>query len=255
MARAGTGLIDRLAHRRAARNWARLGRAASKVRYEDLTSLRSRARSMQSKVAKALANIEDRIHQPTSAFSLQDEGVSEWSWRPDMWRGQVSPTGLASVPSGARFGEAVKIFHDCALSENALRQIPNTRSEDLTTYGLRVDICAFTGSFMSVVVDLPVEALAGLSKRNLLRFGLDVSVERGMPAYARLNLKHGPNTEQLVQSLPLGFRSTVDFDLGFTELNENRIEGAWVELIFDKLELNQGIIHDLHMSRCPRAEL
>ena len=76
-----------------------------------------------------------------------------------------------------------------------------------------------------------------------------------MPAYARLNLKHGPNTEQLVQNLPLGFRSTVDFDLGFTELNENRIEGAWVELIFDKPELNQIIIHDLHMSRCPRAEL
>ena len=255
MARAGTGLLDRLAHRRAARNWARIGRSASKVRYEDLTSLRSRARTIQSQVTKALANIEDRIHQPTSAFLPQYDGVSEWAWRPDMWRGQVSPTGVASVQSGMRFGEAVKAFHDCEMSENALRQIPNMRSEDLTAYGLKVDVFAFSGSFMSIVVDLPVEALAGLSKRHILRFGLDVSVERAVPAYARLNLKHGPNTEQLVQNLPLGFRSTVDFDLGFTELNENRIEGAWVELIFDKPELNQIIIHDLHMSRCPRAEL
>ena len=47
----------------------------------------------------------------------------------------------------------------------------------------------------------------------------------------------------------------IEFDLGYSELNEKRIERMWLDLIFEGPEMNQVILRDLTFSRRPRAQL
>ena len=47
----------------------------------------------------------------------------------------------------------------------------------------------------------------------------------------------------------------VEFDLAFSKLNEKRVEGMWLDLIFENPEMSQVTIHDLTFCRHPRAGL
>jgi len=59
-----------------------------------------------------------------------------------------------------------------------------------------------------------------------------------------------------VQELPLNEREVnVDFDLAYADVNENRVEGMWLDLIFEDPAMNQLRIRDLTFCRYPRAEL
>ena len=74
--------------------------------------------------------------------------------------------------------------------------------------------------------------------------------------FARLNIKHGPNTEQLVLELPLGQEDVmVEFDLGYFDINEKCVERMWLDLIFEGPEMNQITMRDITFCRYPRAEL
>lgn len=147
------------------------------------------------------------------------------------------------------------MFHDCVQSELTLRQLRNTREADLAPYGLRMDVFAFDGSFLSVVLDLPHGAVDGLEKRHLLRMTTIVEMEKPLEIFARLNIKHGPNTEQIVRELPLyQDEIMVEFDLAYSNLNEKRIERMWIDLIFENPEMSQVVLRDVTLSRRPRAE-
>ena len=81
-------------------------------------------------------------------------------------------------------------------------------------------------------------------------------MEKPLEIFARLNVKHGPNTEQVVREMPLNAAETaVEFDLAYTKVNEKRIEKLWIDLIFEGPEMNQITLRDLTVSRRPRAEL
>ena len=83
-----------------------------------------------------------------------------------------------------------------------------------------------------------------------------VETERPLEIFARLNVRHGPNTEQIVRELTLGGDSVVvEFDLAYSNLNEKRVERAWVDLIFEQPSMNQVILRDVNFSRRPRADL
>ncbi|MDO7631792.1 MAG: DUF6478 family protein, partial [Loktanella sp.] len=63
-------------------------------------------------------------------------------------------------------------------------------------------------------------------------------------------------TEQLVLELPLGEPEVmVEFDLGYSDINEKRVERMWLDLIFESPEMNQVTIRDLTFCRYPRAEI
>ncbi len=153
-------------------------------------------------------------------------------------------------------GDEVTLFHDCERSELTLRQLRNRRESDLAPYGVRMDVFKFDGSFLSLVVDLPHAAVDGLRRKHLLRLDVIVEMESPLEIFARLNIKHGPNTEQVVRELPLNEEEImVEFDLAYTNLNEKRVERAWVDLIFEGPEMNQVVLRDLTFCRYPRAEL
>ncbi len=249
--------LDRVNFRRAMRRWRRLARTASNAELADLRQHRNEARQLRYHLDRLIHVADGRLAMPavgTNAFP-RSHGT-DWAWRPEAWRGPLGQPGMASVEPKSRIGSELTVFHDCARSELTLRQIRNRREEDLAPYGLRMDVFRFDGSFLSVVVDLPEESIQGLTKSHLLRLSAIVELEQPIEIFARLNVQHGPNTEQIVRELPLQADEVlVEFDMAYTNLNEKRVERAWVDLIFESPEMNQVTLRDLTFARLPRAAL
>ncbi|WP_226624117.1 DUF6478 family protein [Alloyangia pacifica] len=239
------------------RRWSRQAGAAPDMPLAELRTQRSAARRLRARLDDLLQVAEERLALPlvgNQAFPRPAD--ADWAWRPELWRGPLPKPGIASVPNKSKLGAEATLFHDCPRSEITLRQIRNLREADLAPYGLRLDVFRFSGSYLSLAVDLPAEACAGLGRRHLIRAETIVEMEKPLEIFARLNIRHGPNTEQIVRELPLNAEEiSVEFDLAYTRLNEKRIDGMWLDLIFEGPEMNEVILRDLTFSRRPRAEL
>jgi len=257
MARRLDHFLDRVIHRRALRRWSQAARAASEVDLPTLKSLRQEARQFRRRIDRLIHVADSRLALPMMGSNAMQKPLHcDWAYRPEIWRGPVSPVGLASVETKTPFGAEATVFHDCAISELTLRQLRNTREEDLAPFGLRMDVFRFDGSFLSLVLELPPEAVENLKRKHLIRMQAVVETEKPLEIFARLNIRHGPNSENLVRELPLGSDDVmVEFDLAYTKMNEKRVEKLWVDLIFEGPEMNQILLRDVTFSRRPRAEI
>jgi len=250
-------ILDRLFHTRALRRWRRAARVSDKTKLTELRVQRNQARQMRTHLDRLIHVADGRLALPMvgSSFFPKPHGT-DWSWRPELWRGPLPVPGLSSVPTKSMLGAEVTLFHDCAFSELTLRQLRNIREEDLAPYGLRMDVFKFDGSFLSLVIDLPNEAAQGLTRNHLLRVDTIIETEKPLEIFARLNIKHGPNTEQIVRELPLNEQDVmVEFDLAYSRLNEKRIERLWLDLIFEAPDMNQVVLRDLTFARHRRAAI
>jgi hypothetical protein len=257
MAGAFDRFLDRFWHRGAVRRWSRLADRAGRMELDELRALRGRAWGMRRHLDRVLHEAEGRLALPVigSNAILRPVGT-DWAWRPALWRGPIPVPGLASAPGRAVIAEGVTLFHDCRQSELTVRQIRNQRAEDLAPFGLRIDVFRFDGSYLSLAVDLPDEAVQGLRTRHVIRLTAIVEMEKPLEIFARLNVRHGPNLEQVVRELPLGADEVmVEFDLAYTKMNEKRVEKLWVDLIFEGPEMNQIVLRDVTLTRRPRADL
>ncbi|KPD13312.1 DUF6478 family protein [Phaeobacter sp. 11ANDIMAR09] len=251
------GFLSKLFHRRTLRRWKQVAAQAAKVPLPQLRQQRNQAQALRGQLDRMIHIAEGRLALPQigSSFFPRPHGT-DWSWRPELWRGPMPTPGLSSVPSKSKLGEEISLFHDCSISELTLRQLRNSREEDLAPFGLRMDVFNFDGSFLSLVVDLPTDACTGLSRHHLMRIDSIIETEKPIEIFARLNIRHGPNTEQLVRELPLGEKNvTVEFDLAYSDLNEKRIERIWLDLIFEAPDMNQVVLRDLTFARHRRANI
>ena len=257
MAKIGENLWDTAFFSRTIAKWARVARMAHTVDLIGLRRQRMRARQLK-------AHLDHLIHVADERLSLPLEGSTsfpkphnaDWAWRPELWRGPLPNPGMSAVKTRSKLGTEVTLFHDCAFSELTLRQLRNLREEDLAPYGLRMDVFRFDGSFLSLVVDLPSDGFGGLKRTHLIRMDIIIELETKIEVFARLNIKNGPNTEQIVRELNLTQEQTfVEFDLAYSNLNERRVEGAWIDIIFEGPEMNQVVLRDLTFSRRPRAQI
>lgn len=249
--------MDGLAQRRLQRRWAGLAERAGDMDLDELRGLRSRARSLRRHIDRVLHEAEHRLALPViGSNAIRKPLGTDWAWRPDLWRGPIPVPGFSSVPGKAPVCDGATLFHDCRHSELSARQIRNNRATDLAPFGFRMDVFRFDGSFLSLVLDLPAEAAAGLKLRHIIRVDLTVEMEKPLELFARLNIKHGPNVEQIVREIPFTSEEVMaEFDLAYTRINEKRIERVWLDLIFEGPEMNQIILRDVTVSRRPRAEL
>ena len=257
MARQRLKLLETILHRRALAHWTAAAEAVEHVKLSTLKEQRQKAQQMRRALDRVMHVSESRLALPRIGANVFSKPPgTKWSWRPALWRGPIFPKGASGVENGAYVSEDIKVFHDCEVSELTFHQIRNTREEDLAAFGLKMDVLGFDGSFLSVVIDLPKDAADGLRKRDIIRVQGLIGTERPATVFARLNVKCGPNTEQLVQELPLKEREVnIDFDLAYADVNENRIDGMWLDLIFEDPAMNQLRIRDLTFCRYPRAEL
>lgn len=256
MGKQGSFLRNMLAGRELA-FWRSRADEAATLPLEALRASRSKARALRGEIERFLRVAEDRLALPrigSSAILLPHN--TDWSWRPELWRTPLPVPGRSSARTKSALGGEVTLFHDCRHSELTLRQLRNQREADLAPYGLRMDVFGFDGSFLSIVLDLPGEVAQGLQRRHLIRLDSIIEVEAPLEIFARLNVRHGPNTEQFVREISLEqTAAVVEFDLAYSNINEKRIEKVWVDLIFENPQMNQVVIRDLTFSRRPRAEI
>ena len=257
MAGKSISFLEKIAHRQAMRRWARAARNAGATATSELRNRRNAARLLRTHLDRLIHRADERLALPAiGSTSFPKPHNADWSWRPELWRGPLGQPGMSSVETKSMLGDEVTLFHDCDFSELTLRQLRNLREEDLAPYGLRIDVFKFDGSFLSLVIDLPVEAVQGLRKTHLVGMNAIVEMEKPLEIFGRLNIRHGPNTEQIVRELPLNQEDVpVEFDLAYSKLNEKRVERAWIDLIFEGPEMNQVTLRDLTFSRRPRAAL
>lgn len=257
MASALKKIMDRVNQRRSLRRWAA---HAGEVKTAPL----SQVRGMYAQAA-ALRRLLDRvIHQSEQRLALPSIGSNvirrqmgtDWAWRPDLWLGPVATMGYAAIANRTQICAGATVYHDCKRSELTARQIRNTRESDIAPFGFRLDVFRFDGSFLSLALDFPPEAADGLKQKHIIRVDLIAEMEKPLEIFARLNVKHGPNVETIVREMPLNEEEVmVEFDLGYSKINEKRVEKIWLDLIFEGPEMNQIILRDVTLTRRPRAEL
>ena len=257
MSKLGMRFLDGKIHARTIARWARAARDAATVDLPVLRRQRSRARVLKSHLDRLIHTADERLALPMiGSSSFPKPHNADWAWRPELWRGPLPTPGLSTVQTKSMLGDEVTLFHDCDYSELTLRQLRNLHEADLAPYGLRMDVFKFDGSFLSLGVDLPDEGVRNLRRTHLLRMDVIVEMEQPLEIFARLNIRHGPNTEQIVRELPLSEENIrLEFDLAYSNLNEKRVERAWIDLIFEGPQMNQVILRDLTFSRRPRASL
>jgi Family of unknown function (DUF6478) len=249
--------LDGLAQKAGLRRWSRLADQARTADFDALRRMRGRARRLRRLLDQVIHEGDHRLALPVIGPNpIRRVMGTDWAWRPEVWRGPIAVPGQSSVGPKTEICLGTTIFHDCRRSELTYRQIRNTRAADIAPFGFRMDVFRFDGSFLSLVIDLPEEAATGLRSRHLIRLDVIVSMEKPLEIFARLNIKHGPNVEQIVRELPLNQEEVmVEFDLAYSKINERRVEKLWVDLIFEGPEMNQVILHDVTFARRPRSEL
>ncbi len=252
-----SSILDVLSNARSLRRWRRAAQNAETADLETLRLQRQQARRLRTHLDRLIHIADGRLALPAiGSTAISKPHGTDWSWRPELWRGPLAVPGRSSVQSKSRLGDEVTLFHDCAFSELTLRQLRNLREEDLAPFGLRLDVFKFDGSFLSLVIDLPREATTGMNKNHIIQVNTIIETEKPLEVFARVNIKHGPNTEQIVRELPLDEQNVkVEFDLAYSSINEKRIENAWLDLIFEGPEMNQVILRDLTFARYPRADI
>ncbi len=246
---------ERFLHSGALRWWRRAARNARDADIAALRKYRSRARQLRTHLNEVIFAADERLALPrVGSEAFPKPSGTDWAWRPALWRGPLPVPGISSVQTKSMLGDEVTLFHDCAHSELTLRQVRNLREADLAPYGLRMDVFKFDGSFLSLVVDLPKVAIRDLTKEHVIRIDTIVEVEKPIEIFARLNIKHGPNTDQFVRELPVNEEQVmVEFDMAYSNLNEKRLERAWLDIIFEGPEMNQVTLRDITFARRLRA--
>ncbi|HLQ18399.1 MAG TPA: DUF6478 family protein [Tabrizicola sp.] len=249
--------LERWHQRRTEERWMGLAKAAPELDSFQLRALRAEARGMRRLLDRTLQVADARLAVPSLAAGLPQVPLgTDWTWRPDLWRGAMPEPGAVASSDRTPLGEGVALYHDCPLGEVVVRQVRNDAPEHRAPYGLAVEVFGFKGSFLSLALNLPEAAIDGLKARHLVRADMVIDADRPLKAYARLNIKHGPNLAQPVSSLPeQGRDKAAEFDLAYADLNDRRIERAWLDLILNDAEMSRFVIRDVVVCRRPRAEL
>lgn len=253
--------LDRITRERGHRAWTKLAQSRQNLGVASRRRLRDDAISLRRKLDLFLMRT-DR-HAELAAVSLDALHLpvgTDWRWRPVFLSARLRPSGIAAPENGERLEDAAAVWHDCGERALILEQIPNVRATDLSPFGLRMEVFGFSGSYLSLSIDLPDAVLVGLTQNHILRLETGIAIEREMNVYARLNVANGPNTEQVLHPLSglspqqHGQQHVCEFDLAYTQMNDRRLEKIWIDLIFEASYMNALEIRELFVSRHQRAD-
>lgn len=252
--------LERKAREQVLRQWTALATGIEALGPASLRHLRSEALDLRGNLDRFLTGADRHAVRSRAALdALPLPGGTDWRWRPAFMAGRISPRGLVAPESGGLLCDGAAVWHDCPERALILEQIVKAGATELSPFGIRLEGFGFSGSFLSLSVDLPASVLQGLTRSHILRLETGISAERAACVYARLNIGHGPNIDEITLQLP-GFEPGVysqqvtEFDLAYTQLNEKRLEKIWLDLIFEAPRMNAVEIRELFVSRHLRAE-
>ncbi len=255
------GWARRRTRARAARQWAALAASGDDLPPSRLRPLSDEARALRLTLDRFLGRSLAQMDRARIGADVPGlPAGTDWHWRPTVLSAPLSPSGYAAPADGTRLGGEAAVWHDCRNRALILRQSVNREADDLSPFGLQLETMAFTGSFLSLSIDLPQAALDGLTRSHIIRLTPRLSVERPMSIYARLNVGHGPNTDELLRHMGdltpgPSQDAVIEFDLYYVEMNEKRLHKIWLDLIFEAPQMNAVVLRDLFLSRHLRAEI
>ncbi len=252
-----TGILGSYFQKRALKQWERLTERAQTTDLASLKNLRTAARATAQRVGDVNHIVDARLTRPLiGSEAMKLPPSTDWSHRPDLWSGPLCPSGVAPARNNATLGNEVTLYHDCKMQTLSLKQIRNTRPSDVAPFGLQMEVYTFDGSFLSLVLKAPDGMVKGLTKNHILRLSLRIESERPLEIAARMNLKHGPNTEQISKEIDQSQGdSLAEFDLAYVPFNEKHSEHIWFDLFFDSPAMNKVTLRDLTLSRHARSKL
>lgn len=203
------------------------------------------------------AEAEDRAASGLQAApgTLPAPPGTDLIWRLRLVSEPFSAGEMVDPESGQRLGVDAALWHDSRAGGLRLRQAAGDGVG--APHHLSIDLADFGGSYLSLSVDLPAQALSGLSQAHILRMDAVIRLDLPLRVYARLNVRHGPNTEEILRDLPMSGQHppeqpVVEFDLAATDLNEKRLEKIWLDLIFEQPQ-GRIMLGDFILSRHLRA--
>ncbi|UWQ21888.1 DUF6478 family protein [Jannaschia sp. W003] len=223
----------------------------------DLAALLPEARRLRAQADAVARGAERMMSARAGRIDLPPQ--ADWGWRPEPWAVALRPDCWPGAAGGTPLAPGATLFHDCPLSEITLRQRRAADPQARAPFALAMDVLGFRGSFLSIVVDLPPAGRDGLSPSHIVGLRGRVTTERPGELFARLNVRHGPNTETIVRELRPGDTPggavEAEFDLGLEDFNPRKVTHAWVDVIFEQPAMTAATVHDLVLTRRPRANL
>lgn len=251
------GLLDRFGLSRTLGRWTRAMQAPAVLPARDLANLHTEMRLTRDRIDGLAAQAQlALLHRAVADDGIDRPDQCDWAERSAPWRHRLTPRGQVRPGSPHQVGGGMTLFHDAAEADLVLRQDPAPPGLHGPLFALVFEVYRFDGSFLSLVQDLPETALQGLTRNHFVAVHLRMAREHPIEVYARLNVQHGPNQEQLVRQI--AFRDDIgraEFDLAYAKINEKRIEKAWLDLILEGPEMNRLAILDMVVLRAPRADV
>ncbi len=257
----GNGYLARKMKERFQARWEAATQGAASAPISELRRDSSTARRLRRTLDGFLNAVQPRLLATHAEPVVINPPLgAEAIWRPELWRAPVTPGGVVATENATALGGDVSLYHDCPLRELILRQVPVLNGDAHAPYAVRVEVMGFEGSFLSLAVQLPPMLIQGLRRDHVVRVSVGLQTERPIQLYARLNVRHGPNVEQLLRALPRvdpgrEGETLAEFDLHDSEINEKRIESGWLDLIFERPQMNAVTLNDIVVLRYPRADL
>lgn len=177
---------------------------------------------------------------------------TDWYWQPALWMEPLELSEREIMKRRAQLSEDVSLHHD-----DPKARITAVQTGDAAgCFALNLGVQSFSGSFLSLAIDVPKPGIDGLNRNHLLRVGLVPELSEPSRLYLRLNIRHGPNIEQKTLEWPVDqAMEFMEFDLAYASFDASRVGHVWLDVIFG-LPMPGGIcVRDLSLARYPRAAL
>lgn len=180
----------------------------------------------------------------------------EWAWRAVPWAARLALSPGDGLADGTVIAPGVTLHHDDPAGMVGAAQ--SATPDGPAPFALALAARPFAGSFLSLAIDLPADA-APLLPRHLLGVQVALAAPLGNPVYLRLNLRHGPNTAQLLRLVDARLQgpapALVEFDLAYARFNPRRVTKIWCDVILTGPGPLSAELLDLAFTRRPRAEM
>ncbi|UWQ95719.1 hypothetical protein K3728_00285 [Rhodobacteraceae bacterium M385] len=238
------------------KRWQRALRAPKDLSLAELKRMNGDIQGMRDRLDTMAAQSRSAI----LSRAVGDDGIDrpdqcDWVTRPAVWREEMRPKGIVGLNSPQPLSGGATVFHDANHAEMSLRQERAPHWARGANFGLVLEVYRSDGSFVSFVQDLPPEAMVGLTRNHFIAVNLVADREQPVEIYARLNIQHGPNVEQMVRQIEFdGTTGQAEFDLAYTKINEKRLEKAWLDLIVEGPKMTRIALWDMVLLRAPRAD-
>lgn len=252
------GFVQRLRLAAMLQFWRKQAQAAATLPSGVVRDLRGQAKALRRELDQFTKTSDQGLAVRVAAQRPTGPRGSDLAWRPNLWQGRLDRAHALGTDGSLRFDGETALYHDCPLGEISARQISDPDPAAQTPVALVLEVYGFAGSYLSISVRLPDSLTTTTNPRHIVALEGTTTGEVPIDLLARLNIAQGPDVAQIAQPFAQSGgagRRRAEFDLGHAHLSEKRIEKLWIDIFFQSPALNRIVVHDLVVSRRPRAEL